>query len=109
MGFEITEKEEKVLEEQNKIENGLGTDTWWNGKKYVGEWKDGKPNGQGTTTFLDGSKYVGEYKDGERNGQGTFTWSDGGEYVGSWKNGTRWNGTFYDKNGNIIYKYVNGR
>ena len=66
-------------------------------------------DGLGSLTHPDGRKYVGKFKDGKFDGQGTFTWSDGGEYVGSWKNGTRWNGTFYDKNGNIIYKYVNGR
>ena len=78
-------------------------------RAYKGEWKNGKPNGLGILIDPDGIKYVGEWIHRWKNGQGTFTWSDGGEYVGSWKNGTRWNGTFYDKNGNIIYKYVNGR
>ena len=82
--------------------------------KYQGEVENGVPNGLGFIIYPDGiwkggDKYVGEWIHRWKNGQGTFTWSDGGEYVGSWKNGTRWNGTFYDKNGNIIYKYVNGR
>ena len=77
--------------------------------KYTGEVENGVPNGLGFLIDPDGIKYVGEWIHRWKNGQGTFTWSDGGEYVGSWKNGTRWNGTFYDKNGNIIYKYVNGR
>ncbi len=77
--------------------------------KYQGEVENGVPNGLGILIDPDGIKYVGEWIHRWKNGQGTFTWSDGGEYVGSWKNGTRWNGTFYDKNGNIIYKYVNGR
>jgi hypothetical protein len=82
--------------------------------KYTGEVENGVPNGLGFIIYPDGiwkggDKYVGEWIHRWKNGQGTFTWSDGGEYVGSWKNGTRWNGTFYDKNGNIIYKYVNGR
>ena len=77
--------------------------------KYEGDVEDGVPNGLGFLIDPDGIKYVGEWIHRWKNGQGTFTWSDGGEYVGSWKNGTRWNGTFYDKNGNIIYKYVNGR
>jgi hypothetical protein len=76
---------------------------------YKGEVENGVPNGLGFLIDPDGIKYVGEWIHRWKNGQGTFTWSDGGEYVGSWKNGTRWNGTFYDKNGNIIYKYVNGR
>ena len=76
---------------------------------YKGEVENGVPNGLGILIDPDGIKYVGEWIHRWKNGQGTFTRADGGEYVGSWKNGTRWNGTFYDKNGNIIYKYVNGR
>ena len=53
--------------------------------------------------------YKGDVKNGKPNGLGFIIYPSGNKYVGSWKNGTRWNGTFYDKNGNIIYKYVNGR
>jgi len=53
--------------------------------------------------------YVGEYKDGEINGQGTYTWSDGRKYVGEWKKGSKWNGTEYNKSGNIKGKFVNGK
>jgi len=53
-------------------------------------------------------KYVGEYKNGKRNGQGTQTWLDGRKYVGEYKDGKTWNGTGYDKNGNIQVKFVNG-
>jgi len=93
-------------------------------EKYVGEYKDGKRNGQGTITWSDGKNYVGEFKDGKFNGHGKLTWSDGKKYVGEWKNGRtlpdgrkyvgeykdgkKWNGTVYDKNGNIQVKFVNG-
>ena len=76
--------------------------------KYQGQVKDGEPNGLGSLTYPDGSKYVGEYKDGKLNGQGTSTWSDGRKYVGEYKDGEMWNGTLYDKDGNIKYKWVNG-
>ena len=33
--------------------------------KNEGEIRKGIPNGQGTFTFLDGRKYVGEFKDGK--------------------------------------------
>jgi hypothetical protein len=49
-----------------------------------------------------------EFKSGERNGQGTETYPDGSKYIGEWRNGDMWNGTYYDKNGNITYKGVNG-
>ena len=75
----------------------------------MGEFKGGLPNGQGTETTPDGEKYVGEFKDGERNGQGTLTFPDGTKFVGKFKDGKRWNGTMYDKEGNIIGKWVNGK
>ena len=67
-------------------ENGLGTYSWANGDKYVGEWKDGLNHGQGTYTWADGDKYVGEYKDGLMHGQGTYTYSDGTIEKGLWEN-----------------------
>jgi hypothetical protein len=88
--------------------NDLVTITYPDGNKYVGEWKDDKENGQGTKTWKDGKKYVGEYKDGKRNGKGTFTWSNREKFTGEWKDGNRWNGTYYDKEGNIHSKVVNG-
>jgi len=77
--------------------------------KYEGEIKNGFPNGQGTFTLNDGEKYVGEFKDGLENGQGTYTWSIGDEYIGEYKDDKRWNGIYYDQNGNSIGKYVNGK
>ena len=88
--------------------DGQGTHTFPDGGKYLGEFKDGKQNGQGTFTTSDGLKSVGEWKDGERNGQGTITYPDGIKYVGEFKDGELWNGIFYEKNGNIIEKWVNG-
>jgi len=29
--------------------------------------------------------------------------------MGEYKNGDEWNGTYYDQNGNIIIKFVNGK
>ena len=112
--------------------DGFGTETFDDGSKYEGEWKDGKRLGQGTFTFPDGGKYVGEFKGGLKNGQGTLTFHDVDEYVGKfsdekfhgqgtyfftkgqkfvgeYKDGDWWNGTLYDKNENIMGKYVNGK
>jgi len=93
---------------ENWKPNGIGNITYLIGIKYVGEWKDGKYNGQGTLTLPNGEKYVGEFKDGKKNGQGTYTWSDGDKEVGEWKKNELWNGTMYDKDGNIIKRVVNG-
>ena len=76
--------------------------------EYVGEYKDGKRHGQGTYTWSNGEKYKGEWKNGKEHGQGTFTFPDGGKYVGEYNDGRYWEGIMYDKNGNILMKFVNG-
>ena len=88
--------------------NGPGTETYEGGSSYAGIFKDGKPHGQGTYTWSNGQKYVGEYKYGNRHGQGTFTFHNGRKNVGEWKFGKGWNTTNYDKEGNILGKWVNG-
>ena len=55
------------------------------------------------------STYQGQVKDGEPNGLGVLISTNGWKYFGSWKNGEIWNGTEYDKDGNIIYRWVNGK
>ena len=59
-------------------------------------------------TYEDDSSYVEVFRDGERNVQGTYTFSDGDKYEGEWKNGKEWNITLYEKNGNIIGRFVDG-
>ena len=74
-------------------------------------WKN--PSGDGWVWKGFGDKethsvYKGDVKNGKPNGVGILIYSFGGKYVGEWKNGKHWNGTWYDKNGNIQVKYVNG-
>ena len=92
--------------------NGPGTKTYEDGSSYVGVFKDGERNGQGTYNYSDGDKYEGEWKDDKYHGQGTWfgkgEWK-GQKYVGEYKDNKRWNGIYYDQNGNIIGKYVNGK
>jgi hypothetical protein len=52
--------------------------------------------------------YVGKYKDGKKHGQGTYTLPDGYKSVGEWRVNQLWNIIEYDKDGNIIGKWVNG-
>jgi len=88
--------------------HGQGTWTSTDGEKYSGEWKDGKKYDQGTFYYTDGSVYVGEFKDGIPSGQGTWTWSNGQKDVCEFRGDKHWNTTNYDKNGNILGKWVNG-
>jgi len=105
-GMEGTDKYEGGF--KNGKSHGQGKYTTYNGLIYEGEHKDGLRNGQGTETGPSGEKYVGEFKDGWRNGQGTLTSYDGSKYVGEFKNDKEWNTKYYDKNGNIMGKIVNG-
>ena len=93
---------------KNRKPEGFGNLTSSDGEKYVGEWKDGKKYGQGTYIYHHGFKYVGEWKDNRKHGQGTYTLTDGNRFEGEWKDGKPWNLTIFDKNGNIIGKWVNG-
>ena len=76
--------------------------------KYVGEIKNREPSGSGTLTLSNGGKYVGEWKDGKEHGQGTVTFSGGGKWIGEFRRVKPWNISGYDKDGNIIGKFVNG-
>ena len=90
---------------------------WENGSSYKGEWKDGKKHGQGKFTYGKGKgkgdEYVGEWKDGKMHGQGTQTLKDEdagvfAKFKGEWIYGIEWNGIFYNTDGSILVKYVNG-
>ena len=54
-------------------------------------------------------KYQGDVENGVPNGLGVLISTNGWKYFGSWKNGEIWNGTEYDKDGNIIYRWVEGK
>ena len=53
--------------------NGIGTYTYADGDKYVGEFQDGKANGQGTATYASGNKYFGGYKNNKHLKQEIYT------------------------------------
>jgi hypothetical protein len=67
--------------------NCLGTFTYTDGNKYVGEWHDNEPHGHGTYAFTSGNKYVGWLSEGTPHGHGTYTFANGDKYVGWLKYG----------------------
>ena len=99
----------EVLFLREEYGEGRGKYIYPHGGKYEGDWRNGKYHGQGTLTYPEGDEYVGEFKDGEYHGQGTWTQSWGSKSVGEWKDGIFWNGLYYDKDGNIDGKWVNGK
>ena len=76
--------------------------------KYVLFLREEFGEGRGNYTYPDGDKYEGEWKNGEFHGQGTYTSPDGSKFEGEFKDGKRWNGIIFDKEGNIIGKWLNG-
>lgn len=64
----------------------MGTFTFPDGKKYDGEWKDGRPHGFGTMhNPRFGLTYEGQWKNGKRHGTGTLT-GISGFWKGEWEN-----------------------
>ena len=92
-----------VGEYEMGVPNGQGTETWPNGEQYVGQWYMGSKHGQGTHTLANKDQYVGKFKVNQYHGQGTFIRSDDGlKYVGQWKdNLLHGQGTFIYVNGTI--------
>ena len=44
-------------------------------------------DGIGTYTWPDGRKYIGEFLNDQTNGQGSYFWNDGRKFEGNWKLG----------------------
>ena len=78
----------------------MGTFTWFNGKKYIGNWKDCKKEGHGILYYRNGNKYDGDFKKGHKHGIGTFYFENGDFYKSSWKESQpSIDGTYNLKNG----------
>ena len=69
--------------------HGHGALTLAGGHRYEGEWRDDKLHGYGITTWVDGERYEGEYRDGKKHGHGTQTWPSGAGYEGEFRDGSR--------------------
>ena len=104
-----------------KTSSGYGWKTFGDGNLqplYKGEISNGKPDGLGILYNgvylkrfynLPKVKFIGEWENGEIHGQGTLTLSSGMKKIGEFRRGFPWNTTSYDKNGNILGKWVNGK
>ena len=97
--FEMVKEEcEKYFE---KLKKRKGVLFFINRNRKLGWYEDGDEKKDG--------KYVGKIENWKPNGHGTHTYSIGKKYVGEWKGGGPWIGKLYDKDGNIIGKWVNGK
>ena len=67
---------------------------FYNGDKFIGMFKDGRPNGKGTMFYKNTLKsgesgstfelaeYKGDFSHGKREGTGTMIWGDGTMFEG---------------------------
>ena len=51
--------------------HGHGVFNWKDGRKYEGDYVDGKKQGNGLFTWLDGRVYRGQWFDGKQEGVGS--------------------------------------
>ena len=61
-----------------------GSKTYFDGMKYIGEFKNAEKDGNGKLT-LGNKTYIGEFKNNFYDGQGIFISEDGSKYVGEWR------------------------
>ncbi len=84
--FALPDGRKYVGEFREGIRTGRGLMTYPDGAKYVGDWQNDKPHGNGTLISVDNFEYSGEFANGVRHGQGTLVMADGKIYVGQWQN-----------------------
>jgi hypothetical protein len=71
---------------------GRGVETWTDGRRYEGDFKNGKKDGEGTFEWPNGNKYVGSWRNGKQHGIGVWVSSEEGAMTkrqGEWVNGKR--------------------
>jgi hypothetical protein len=62
--------------------SGHWIETWADGGRYEGEYRDGEKHGRGTFIWANGNRYEGEFRDDKFHGHGTSIWADGDRYEG---------------------------
>jgi hypothetical protein len=67
------------------MREGKGVQTWADGSKYEGYWRNDKANGKGRLIHADGDVYEGEWLDDKAHGYGIYSHMDGAKYDGQWK------------------------
>ncbi len=69
---------------------GRGIETWADGRKYEGDFKNGKKDGEGNFEWPNGIKYIGSWRQGKQHGIGIlYNPEDGQKRQGEWVQGKR--------------------
>ncbi len=67
---------------------GRGVEIWNDGRRYEGDFKNGKKDGEGTFVWANGSKYIGSWRDDRQHGIGIFCDAKS-KRQGEWVSGKR--------------------
>lgn len=67
--------------------NGMGTYTYSDGSRWVGEFIDGMPEGQGTCYYANGDRYVGGWRAHAPHNEGVMHYTSGRVFGAIWDHG----------------------
>ena len=59
------------------VQHGRGKQSWADGSKYEGEWRNGMAHGIGLIQHPNGDQYEGEFMNGQANGFGAYIYANG--------------------------------
>lgn len=90
-------------------QSGKGTTFFPNGDVFEGNYVNGRHQGKGKRIFSNGDVYEGEFLYGKCTGQGTLWRNDGFLFRGSFRDAELIEGSVYDKNGNFVCRFQNGK
>eukprot|EP00948_MAST-09A_sp_MAST-9A-sp1_P003568 g3568.t1 len=97
-----------VGEYENGLFHGFGVMQWntikqgkliFRGRKYEGDWKQGRKDGRGLYILGNGDSYEGDFVDDKYHGKGCYQYANGDVYDGDWVLG-KWGGTGFIEFGN---------
>ena len=70
------------------MREGFGIQTWPDGKKYEGRWRqDMRHDEKGAQTYPNGMRYEGNFADDKKQGAATVTWTNGSKFIGNFVDG----------------------
>lgn len=102
--------------DSDSIPHGLGKATFYYqdidstsaAKSYDGEWIHGIMQGQATYKMRNGDVFKGIFRDNKFS-SGRYMTSDGDYFEGSFRDEQPYNGSWYNKNGRVECKVINGK
>ncbi len=74
---------------KNGIREGYGIMFFPDGGRYEGNWENGLAHGKGIEYYKNGDRFEGEYYKDEEDGEGVYYYSNGDRLMGNYRNGNK--------------------